>query len=56
MSPAALDLAEGLLTFDPERRVTAAQALVTPYFNDEQPPPSLPVGYAEPLPFYSTFN
>ena len=45
MSPAALDLAEQLLTFDPERRATAVQALEAPYFREEQPPPSLPVGY-----------
>ncbi|KAL4075830.1 Pkinase-domain-containing protein [Scleroderma citrinum] len=44
LSPAALDLAEQLLTYDPARRVTALQALEAPYFTVEQPPPELPVG------------
>ena len=43
LSPAALDLAELLLAFDPARRVSAAQALEAPYFHDEQPPPDLPI-------------
>lgn len=45
LSPAALDLAEQLLTYDPTKRVTATQALEAPYFKDELPPPELPVGY-----------
>lgn len=44
LSPAALDLAERLLTYDPAKRVTAIQALEAPYFKVEQPPPELPVG------------
>lgn len=44
LSPAALDLAEQLLTYDPAKRVTAIQALEAPYFKVEQPPPELPVG------------
>ncbi|KAG6333772.1 hypothetical protein ID866_5320 [Astraeus odoratus] len=44
LSPAALDLAQELLTYDPGKRVTAVQALEAPYFKDEQPPPELPVG------------
>lgn len=44
LSPAALDLAEQLLTYDPSKRVTAIQALEAPYFKVEQPPPELPVG------------
>ncbi|KAI6105551.1 Pkinase-domain-containing protein [Pisolithus sp. B1] len=44
LSPAALDLAEQLLTYDPAKRVTAIQALEAPYFDVELPPPELPVG------------
>ncbi|KAF9222000.1 Pkinase-domain-containing protein [Gyrodon lividus] len=44
LSPAALDLAEQLLTYDPAKRVTAVQALDAPYFKEELPPPELPVG------------
>lgn len=43
LSPAGLDLAERLLTYDPARRVTAVQALEAPYFNQEQPSPAAPV-------------
>lgn len=44
MSPAALDLAERLLSFDPEQRVTASDALQAPYFTQEQPVAELPTG------------
>ncbi|KAF8558752.1 Pkinase-domain-containing protein [Imleria badia] len=44
LSPAALDLAERLLTYDPAKRVTAVQALEAPYFKDELPPAELPIG------------
>lgn len=44
LSPAGLDLAEWLLTYDPMQRATAAQALDAPYFTQEQPPAALPVG------------
>ncbi|KAI0352955.1 Pkinase-domain-containing protein [Trametes cingulata] len=44
LTPAGLDLAERLLTYDPERRITALQALEAPYFNQEQPPAAAPVG------------
>ncbi|KIK98047.1 hypothetical protein PAXRUDRAFT_135021 [Paxillus rubicundulus Ve08.2h10] len=44
LSPAALDLAEQLLTYDPTKRATAVQALDAPYFKEESPPPELPVG------------
>ena len=47
MSPAALDLAESLLTYDPDRRATAVQALEAPYFNNDQPPPTPPAGYVK---------
>ncbi|EIW76134.1 Pkinase-domain-containing protein [Coniophora puteana RWD-64-598 SS2] len=42
MSPAALDLAEQLLAYDPEKRATALQALDTPYFKQELPLAELP--------------
>lgn len=45
LSPAALDLAERLLAYDPTQRVTAVEALEAPYFKEEQPPPQLPVEY-----------
>ena len=44
MTPAALDLAELLLAYDPAQRATAVQALEAPYFNQEQPPAERPVG------------
>ncbi|KAH9899866.1 Pkinase-domain-containing protein [Cubamyces lactineus] len=44
LTPAGLDLAERLLTYNPERRITAAQALEAPYFNQEQPFAAAPVG------------
>lgn len=44
MSPAALDLAEQLLTYDPTQRITASQAMDTPYFTEEEPPASRPIG------------
>jgi CTD kinase subunit alpha len=43
LSPAALDLAEVLLAYDPLQRVTAASALHAPYFTTEKPPAELPV-------------
>ncbi|KFH70094.1 CMGC/CDK/CRK7 protein kinase [Podila verticillata NRRL 6337] len=43
MSPAALDLAEALLSLDPKRRPTAAEALSKfDYFTNEQPAACLP--------------
>jgi CTD kinase subunit alpha len=44
LSPAGLDLAERLLTYDPAQRVTAVDALEAPYFKQEDPPAALPVG------------
>jgi CTD kinase subunit alpha len=44
LSPAGLDLAEDLLTFDPLHRVTAVQALEAAYFKVEEPPPAMPTG------------
>ncbi|KAI0771631.1 Pkinase-domain-containing protein [Trametes elegans] len=44
LSPAGLDLAERLLTYDPERRITAAQALDAPYFTHEEPAEMAPIG------------
>jgi len=46
MSPAALDLAEQLLTYDPGQRVSALQAMNAPYFTKEMPSPAPPVGLA----------
>lgn len=45
LSPAGLDLAEHLLTFNPALRATAVQALDANYFKQELPPPELPTGY-----------
>lgn len=45
MSPAGLDLAERLLSYDPAQRVTAVDALEAPYFKQEHPRAALPAGY-----------
>ena len=45
LSPAALDLAEGLLFFDPKRRLSAVSALKTAYFTTEQPEMEVPSQY-----------
>ena len=37
-SPAALDLLDGLLTYDPARRLSARAALTHPYFAEDPPP------------------
>ncbi|KAF9567317.1 Pkinase-domain-containing protein [Agrocybe pediades] len=47
MSPAALDLAEQLLAYDPARRITAMQAMNAPYFTEELPPASAPIGLVD---------
>lgn len=44
LSPAALDLAEQLLAYDPSKRIMAVQALEAPYFKVEQPAAELPIG------------
>ncbi|KAK0491072.1 Pkinase-domain-containing protein [Armillaria novae-zelandiae] len=46
MSPAALDLAEQLLAYDPSKRASAVQAMEAPYFNSEQPEAERPYGLA----------
>ncbi|KAJ3576168.1 hypothetical protein NP233_g578 [Leucocoprinus birnbaumii] len=46
MSPAALDLAEQLLAYDPLRRLSALQAMEAPYFTQEAPAAQLPEGLA----------
>ncbi|KAG6854819.1 hypothetical protein C0991_001246 [Blastosporella zonata] len=46
MSPAALDLAERLLAYNPLERATALQAMEAPYFTDEEPKAVLPTGLA----------
>ena len=45
LSPAALDLAEQLLAYDPAKRATATQALEAPYFTEEAPWAEAPTGY-----------
>jgi CTD kinase subunit alpha len=47
LSKEALDLAFKLLSLDPERRPTAAEALQHPYFTKELPQPERPTGYAD---------
>ena len=44
LSPAGLDLAEKLLTYDPMKRISAPQAMDTSYFMYEEPSASKPVG------------
>ncbi|TFK75872.1 Pkinase-domain-containing protein [Pluteus cervinus] len=46
MSPAALDLAEGLLCYNPVERVSAVQAMQAPYFTQELPAEEIPDGLA----------
>ncbi|CAL1700678.1 unnamed protein product [Somion occarium] len=46
LSPAGLDLAEHLLTFNPANRANAVQALEATYFKQELPAPELPTGLA----------
>lgn len=47
MTPAALDLAERLLDFNPEQRWTATQAMDAPYFRVEAPPAQEPTGLVQ---------
>ncbi|WVO18708.1 hypothetical protein L204_106428 [Cryptococcus depauperatus] len=47
LSTAALDLVEGLLFFDPKKRLLADAALRTPYFTDEEPPMEKPTQLAD---------
>jgi len=56
MSPAALDLAEQLLAYDPSQRVTALQAMDTPYFTKETPSASRPVGCVSLLSLIQTYH
>ena len=44
LSPAALDLAAELLSYDPAQRITAVQAMEAAYFRHEDPLATLPVG------------
>lgn len=46
LSPAAMNLAEKLLTYDPESRMTAQKALEAPYFREEGPEMEMPRGLA----------
>ena len=47
MSPAALDLAERLLAYDPARCLSALQAIEAPCFTQEAPAAELPRGYVQ---------
>lgn len=47
MSPAALDLAEKLLAYDPSQRITALQAMDAPYFVTEFPSATPPIGLVD---------
>ncbi|KAF9485324.1 Pkinase-domain-containing protein [Pholiota conissans] len=47
MSPAAIDLAELLLTYDPMQRISALQAMSAPYFTKEAPAAARPIGLIE---------
>lgn len=42
LSPGALELSEALLSMDPVKRPTAAQALEFDYFKTELPEPIMP--------------
>ncbi|CAG7849430.1 CTD kinase subunit alpha Short=CTDK-I subunit alpha; AltName: Full=CTD kinase subunit 1; AltName: Full=Latrunculin sensitive kinase 1 [Serendipita indica DSM 11827] len=42
LPPGALDIAEQMLTFDPDKRITAADAVNHPYFASEEPLPQPP--------------
>jgi len=44
LPPDALDLAEGLLIYNPDKRFTASNALKMPYFVSESPEMELPIG------------
>ncbi|WWC91563.1 uncharacterized protein L201_006509 [Kwoniella dendrophila CBS 6074] len=46
LSPAALDLVEGLLHFDPSGRLSAEESMKTPYFVSEEPPMEIPTQLA----------
>lgn len=42
LSPAALDVAMKMLTYDPRRRITAKDAMDEPYFKEEEPQAEAP--------------
>ena len=42
LSPAALDLAEGLLCYDSTKRLSAEKAMLSDYFIKEDPPMEMP--------------
>lgn len=46
-SPAALDLAEALLSYNPASRPSAYDAALLPYFTEEEPAPEKPAWLAD---------
>lgn len=50
LSPAALDLVEGLLFYDPSQRLLADSALRTDYFLIEEPAMEKPTQYVQLYP------
>lgn len=53
LSPAALNLVQSLLEYNPAKRITAADALETPFFTVEQPEKELPEYVFKPLFHYA---
>ncbi|KAI5454265.1 kinase subunit of RNA polymerase II carboxy-terminal domain kinase I [Naganishia albida] len=47
LNTAGTELAKGLLHYDPAKRLTADQALESPFFNSEEPAPEIPTHIAD---------
>lgn len=45
LNTAGAELAKGLLHYDPAKRLTADQALESPFFSTEEPAPEIPTQY-----------
>lgn len=50
LTPAGMDLAQGLLEFDTTKRLSAEAALQAPYFTQEEPEMELPTQSVSPSP------